>query len=85
MRRIPESERADLTEEGLAKYLWTCDMPDPDIIIRTGGEKRLSNFLLWQGAYAELFFVDTFWPAFTKNEFEGILKEYASREKRVGA
>ena len=59
-------------------------MPDPDIIIRTGGEKRLSNFLLWQGAYSELFFTDTYWPAFTKEELHAILKEYYERERRYG-
>lgn len=64
--------------------LWTAGMPDPDLIIRTGGERRLSNFLPWQGVYAELFFVDTMWPAFTREEFTGILEEYAQRERRRG-
>ena len=73
-----------ITEESLAKHLWTSGMPDPDLIIRTGGEQRLSNFLLWQGAYSELFFLKTHWPAFTKADLEEVLKEYAARERRMG-
>lgn len=57
---------------------------DPDLIIRTGGEKRLSNFLLWQGAYSELYFTDTLWPDFSEQDFETAVKEYASRERRFG-
>lgn len=74
----------EVTEDEVSKALWTKDIPDPDIIIRTGGEKRLSNFLPWQGVYSELFFTDTFWPAFSKEEFIGILGEYATRERRRG-
>ena len=59
-------------------------MPDPDIIIRTSGEKRLSNFLLWQAAYSELFFIDPFWPDFSEVLLDGILTEYAERERRHG-
>jgi undecaprenyl diphosphate synthase len=73
-----------ITEETLAKNMWTAGMPDPDIIIRTGGEKRLSNFLLWQSAYSELFFTDTFCPDFNKEEFDSILVEFATRERRNG-
>lgn len=73
-----------ITEESLHSHLWSAEMPDPDIIIRTGGDKRLSNFLLWQVAYSELFFIDTFWPAFTKEEFDSILAEFAQRERRHG-
>ena len=75
----------NITEELFSKKLWTAGMPDPDIIIRTGGERRLSGFLPWQGVYSELFFTDTYWPAFTKEEFESILKEYDQRERRFGA
>jgi undecaprenyl diphosphate synthase len=79
------ASKSDLiTEELLAKNLWTSEMPDPDIIIRTGGEKRLSNFLLWQSAYSELFFTDTLCPDFNKEEFDSILEEFASRERRRG-
>jgi len=78
------AEQGALTEEMLAKNLWTSDMPDPDIIIRTGGEKRLSGFLTWQSVYSELFFTDTLWPDFTKEEFDSILAEFAARERRHG-
>ena len=73
-----------VSEESIAAHLWTADMPDPDLIIRTGGEQRLSNFLPWQTVYSELFFVPTFWPAFTKDEFTRILSAYAERERRIG-
>lgn len=75
---------APITEESLRTHLWSAQMPDPDIIIRTGGEMRLSNFLLWQVAYSELFFTDTKWPDFTKEEFDSILAEFAGRERRRG-
>ena len=71
-------------EAGFAKLLYTAEMPDPDLIIRTGGEQRLSNFLPWQSVYSELFFTDTYWPAFTKEEFTRILNAYAERERRIG-
>lgn len=74
----------EITEESFGKHLWTDGMPDPDIIVRTGGEKRLSNFLLWQGAYAEIFFVDPYWPDFNEELLDGILTEYAERERRHG-
>lgn len=79
------AERAmQVTEDSFAKKLWSHDMPDPDLIIRTGGEKRLSNFLPWQAVYSELFFTDTKWPAFTKEEFDAILAEFSTRERRRG-
>lgn len=73
-----------VTEEAFANSLWSHPVPDPDLIIRTGGEKRLSGFLPWQSIYSELFFIDTFWPAFTKQEFDSILVEFAQRERRHG-
>ena len=73
-----------ITEESLRKHMWSADMPDPDIIVRTSGEKRLSGFLLWQSTYSELFFTDTLWPDFTKEEFDAILAEFALRERRNG-
>ena len=73
-----------LSEESFEKYLWTDGMPNPDLIIRTGGEQRLSNFLLWQGAYSELFFLKTYWPAFTAADLAAVLKEYATRDRRQG-
>ena len=74
----------DMTEETLSHNLWTKEMPDPDLLIRTGGEKRLSGFLPWQSIYSELFFTDSFWPDFTKEEFDAILAEFAGRERRRG-
>lgn len=73
-----------IDEAALERNLWSYPMPYPDLIIRTGGEKRLSNFLPWQSTYSELFFIDTFWPAFMKEEFEGVLAEFAARERRRG-
>jgi len=73
-----------ITEESLHSYFWSALMPDPDLIIRTSGEKRLSNFLLWQSAYSELFFTDTLWPDFNEKEFDAILADFASRERRHG-
>ncbi len=78
----PKSE--DITEEYFAKHLQTGDMPDPDLIIRTSGEMRLSGFLPWQGVYSELFFTNTFWPDFSQEEFLKILEEYGQRERRRG-
>ncbi len=81
---LAEGGTAPVTEEVFRKHLWAGDMPDPDIVIRTGGEKRLSNFLPWHSTYSELFFVDTFWPAFSKGEFLKVLEEYEERERRFG-
>ncbi len=74
----------NITEEYFAKHLQTFSMPDPDIIIRTSGEMRLSGFLPWQGVYSELFFTKTYWPDFSKEEFFKILEEYGNRERRIG-
>ena len=84
IHRIPSEELATLSEDEFSRLLWTNEIPDPDIIIRTSGEKRLSGFLPWQGVYSELFFVETLWPAFTREEFDRILEEYADRERRHG-
>lgn len=73
-----------VTEATIAKYLWSAEMPEPDLVIRTSGEQRLSNFLPWQTVYSELFFTPTLWPAFTKDEFQRILSQYADRERRRG-
>ena len=74
----------EVTEQSISRYLYTANQPDPDIIIRTGGEKRLSNFLLYQSAYTELFFSDTLWPDFSKNEFDEILVKFHDRNRRYG-
>lgn len=73
-----------VSEEEFSKKLWSYPMPDPDIIIRTGGDMRLSGFLAWQSVYSELFFVPTLWPDFSQAEFLGILDEFHSRERRRG-
>ena len=76
---------AKLDEQVFTGFLATADMPDPDLIIRTSGERRLSNFLLWQAAYAELVFLDVLWPDFKAEHFAAALADYASRERRFGA
>lgn len=72
-------------ENSFRGLLWSAELPDVDLLIRTSGEQRISNFLPWQLSYAELYFTDTYWPAFTKDEFTRILGEYAARERRRGA
>ena len=76
---------ARLDEARLRPRLFTAGMPDPDLVIRTSGEQRLSNFLLWQSAYAELVFLDVLWPDLSAAHFAGALAEYARRERRFGA
>ena len=75
----------DVDEETLPRYLDTCVLPDPDLVIRTSGEARISNFLLWQSAYAEYEFIDTLWPDFTRDIFADVLAQYGARERRFGA
>ena len=74
----------ELTEELFSRYLYTGGLPDPDLIIRTGGEYRLSNFLIWQAAYAEYYATSTYWPDFDQEELRKALMEYARRERRFG-
>ncbi len=74
-----------LDEAAFAGLLSTAGMPDPDLVIRTSGEHRLSNFLLWQSAYAELVFTDVLWPDFGSAEFAAALAEFSRRERRFGA
>ena len=76
--------KSSINEEEFSRALWTKNIPDPDLIIRTGGEERLSGFLPWQSVYSELFFSKTYWPAFSKEEFLEVLKEFSSRERRRG-
>jgi undecaprenyl diphosphate synthase len=75
----------DVDAETLARFLDTHVLPDPDLVIRTSGEARISNFLLWQSAYSEYEFVETLWPDFTAEEFGKIVKSYAARDRRFGA
>ena len=82
----PEAAEKILTMnvDGFNPYLATAGIPDPDLIVRTSGENRLSNYLLWQGAYSEFLFVDTLWPDFRKDEFRAALESYAKRDRRYG-
>jgi undecaprenyl diphosphate synthase len=75
----------DIDEEFISKHLYTRDIPDPDLVIRTSGEQRLSNFLLWQAAYSELMFVDDYWPDFDKQKLVSALNAFAERDRRFGA
>ncbi len=84
VRRVPEEKRATMNEEEFSKLLWTKEIPDPDLIIRTSGEERLSNFLPWQSIYSELFFTETLWPDFSEEEFEMIFTNFTLRERRRG-
>ena len=90
-RKLAEASRAGrldpsmIDERVFARALSTAGMPDPDVIVRTSGEQRLSNFLLWQGAYAELVFLDVLWPDFDAAWFGRVLEAYAGRERRYGA
>jgi undecaprenyl diphosphate synthase len=74
----------DINEQVIAQHLWTRNIPDPDVLIRTSGEMRISNFLLWQISYAELVITPTFWPDFRKPQFYAALEEYACRHRRFG-
>ena len=90
VRRIAEEakrgklEPADINEEVISQHLWTRSFPDPDLLIRTSGEMRVSNFLLWQISYAELVITPTLWPDFKKSQFFNALEEYARRHRRFG-
>ncbi len=74
----------DITPEAIGRHLFAPDLPDPDLLVRTGNEQRLSNFLLWQSAYAELVFLPEYWPDFDELSFQRVLMEYARRERRFG-
>ena len=74
----------DISEQTINDHLWTSFMPDPDLLIRTGGELRISNYMLWQCAYSEFYFCDTYWPDFDKSELHKAIKEYQSRQRRFG-
>jgi len=79
-----EVDPAQVNEALVSQYLYTAGQPDPDLIIRTAGELRISNFLIWQGAYAEYYAADVYWPDFDQHEFSRALERYASRERRFG-
>lgn len=86
VRRMRSADVAagDLTEEVFSSFLDTSGLPDPDLIIRTSGEKRISNFLLWQAAYAELYFTDTLWPDFEEHDLIAAILDYQGRQRRFG-
>jgi undecaprenyl diphosphate synthase len=84
IQNIKPEDIQNLTEEKFNQYLYTSQSPYPDLIIRTGGEYRLSNFLLWQAAYSELYFTEKLWPEFTPQEFQIALNNYKSRSRRQG-
>jgi undecaprenyl diphosphate synthase len=79
-----EQIKDKLTEENFEKHLETCFMPDPELLIRTGGELRISNYLLWQIAYSELYFCDTFWPDFNEEDLHKAIASYQNRQRRFG-
>jgi undecaprenyl diphosphate synthase len=74
----------DISEQRFSDYLYTVGVPDPDLIIRTSGEERLSGFLLWQSAYSELYFTEVYWPAFRMIDFWRAIRIYQQRERRFG-
>ncbi|MDA0703058.1 MAG: isoprenyl transferase [Proteobacteria bacterium] len=75
----------EIDERAVEAALYTSGIPDPDVIVRTSGEKRISNFLLWQSAYAEFLFVDTLWPDFRESDFDAVVSEFRTRQRRYGA
>ena len=84
VEKLLDSGSKTITEESFSKYLDTAAFPDPDLLIRTGGEFRVSNFLLWQAAYAELYFTKTMWPDFTPADLKKAIEEFGKRERRFG-
>ena len=84
MWRAARSSRRPITEELIGQHLDAPDIADPDLIIRTSGEQRLSNFLLWQAAYSELVFMPVYWPDFDRAALEAAIEEYRRRERRFG-
>jgi undecaprenyl diphosphate synthase len=90
VRAIVEAAKAgmidvpDISEELFSGFLYTSDLPDPDLLIRTSGERRISNFLLWQTSYTELYIIDTLWPDFGKRELYEAIADYQRRERRFG-
>nr|WP_029407620.1 isoprenyl transferase [Thiomicrorhabdus sp. Milos-T2] len=80
----PTKSTSQLDEESLSSFVALSDLPDPDLLIRTGGEQRISNFLIWQMAYAELYFTDALWPDFDEKELDAATKSFSNRERRFG-
>jgi len=84
VNRIIHDGKTDIDESVLSTYLFTHDIPDPDLLIRSSGEQRISNFLLWQCAYSEFFFSDLMWPDFTSEEFDKAIEAFRARDRRFG-
>ena len=84
INQIIEEKKSQISMDEFPDFLYTKKLPDPDLLIRTGKEKRISNFLLWQIPYTEIFFSNSFWPDFNENELNNILKEYTTIERRYG-
>jgi tritrans,polycis-undecaprenyl-diphosphate synthase [geranylgeranyl-diphosphate specific] len=82
--RSGKLEAKKIDEKVFSSYLYTADLPDPDLVLRTSGEERVSNFLLWQLAYSELYFADIFWPGFRKVDFLRAIRSYQKRQRRFG-
>lgn len=85
INKIIQSEDEKINEKKLSDYLSSNKFPDPDLIIRTGGQKRLSNFLLWESAYSELFFLDVFWPDFSEKDLERVIIDFSKRKRNFGS
>ena len=81
---LKEQNISNITEQDISNNLYTKDLPDPDLLIRTSGEMRISNFLLWQIAYSEIYVTDVLWPDFNEEEFYKAIIEYQKRERRFG-
>jgi undecaprenyl diphosphate synthase len=81
---LGELKAEDINEQTISEALYTATMPDPDLIIRTSGEYRLSNFLMWQASYAEFYFTDTLWPDFGEEELKKAVEAYNARDRRYG-
>ena len=79
-----ELDLSSIDEKEISKRLWTGDMPDPDLVIRTSGEERISNFLLWQSGYAEYYFTDVYWPSFSRGDLLEAIEAYQQRKRRFG-
>ena len=84
MKKIISDKSKKISIENFEKKLYTKNIPDPDIMIRTGGNKRLSNFLLWQLAYTEIFFVNKLWPDFSENDFNNIIRKFNKIKRNFG-
>ena len=83
-KKLSESGKTDITEKDISDAIYTAGCPDPDMIVRTGGDMRISNFLLWQSAYSELYFTDTLWPDMSPEDVDAAVTEFYSRKRRFG-